>query len=74
MDLVYLDNNATTRPADAVVDAMTDLLREAWGNPSSVHRFGQEARRRVDLARARGGVHLACGSAHRPASETVKDP
>ncbi|MHC5028646.1 MAG: cysteine desulfurase family protein, partial [Planctomycetota bacterium] len=46
------DNNATTRPDDSVVAAMGAVSHEAWGNPSSVHRFGQEARRRVDLARA----------------------
>jgi cysteine desulfurase len=48
---VYLDNNATTRPAPEVIDAMLPLLRESYGNPSSVHRFGQLARRAVDEAR-----------------------
>lgn len=52
VDLIYLDNNATTKPADAVVEAMDAMLREQWGNPSSVHRFGQAARQRVELARA----------------------
>ena len=51
-DLVYLDNNATTRPDPAVVDAMHTMLVELWGNPSSVHRFGQAARQQVELARA----------------------
>ena len=49
--MIYLDNNATTRPADAVVDTMGHVLRELWGNPSSVHRFGQQIRQRVELAR-----------------------
>ena len=48
---VYLDNNATTKPAPEVVDAMLPMLRESYGNPSSVHRFGQLARRAVDEAR-----------------------
>jgi cysteine desulfurase len=48
---VYLDNNATTRPAPEVTDAMLPFLREGYGNPSSVHRFGQEARKAVDEAR-----------------------
>ncbi len=52
VDVIYLDNNATTRPAAAVVEAMNVMLREQWANPSSVHRFGQAARRRVELARA----------------------
>jgi cysteine desulfurase len=48
---IYLDNNATTRPADAVVTAMVETLRGDWANPSSVHRAGQSARQRVELAR-----------------------
>ena len=49
--MVYLDNNATTRPDDRVVEAMHEMLVQEWGNPSSVHRFGQTARARVELAR-----------------------
>jgi cysteine desulfurase len=52
MDWLYLDNNATTRPAEAVADAMDEVNRSLWANPSSVHRFGQSVRQRVDLARA----------------------
>ncbi len=52
MDLVYLDNNATTKPADGVVEAMRQALEELWANPSSVHRPGQSARQKVELARA----------------------
>ncbi|HEV7300246.1 MAG TPA: cysteine desulfurase NifS [Tepidisphaeraceae bacterium] len=48
---VYLDNNATTRPAPEAIDAMLPFLREGYGNPSSVHRFGQLARQAVDQAR-----------------------
>ena len=44
MEVVYLDNNATTKPAPEVVAAMMPLLTEWYGNPSSVHRFGQRAR------------------------------
>ena len=46
-----LDNNATTRPAPDVVAVMTECLAEDWGNPSSAHRRGLSARRRVDRAR-----------------------
>lgn len=52
MDFVYLDNNATTRPADEVVEAMRHAQAELWANPSSVHRFGQSARQKIELARA----------------------
>jgi len=52
MDLVYLDNNATTKPADEVVHAVHQAQDEFWANPSSVHRFGQTARQKIELARA----------------------
>lgn len=49
---VYLDNNATTRPLEGVVVAVDSALRDTWANPSSVHRAGQAARQRIELARA----------------------
>ena len=52
MELTYLDNNATTQPAPEVVALMTRCLTEAWGNPSSAHRWGQLARRSLEEARA----------------------
>lgn len=48
---IYFDNNATTRPDDAVVEAMREMLIDHWHNPSSMHRAGQRARQRVELAR-----------------------
>ena len=48
---IYLDHNATTPVHPAVVDAMTRVLREDFGNPSSVHHFGQKAKAAVDQAR-----------------------
>ncbi|WP_005037046.1 cysteine desulfurase family protein [Holophaga foetida] len=51
MDRIYLDHNATTRPLPEVVEAMTACLRDGFGNPSSVHAFGQSARRLLDRAR-----------------------
>lgn len=50
-DRIYLDSNATTRPASEVVDAVARAMRENWANPSSVHRAGGEAKRSVELAR-----------------------
>ncbi|BAM05196.1 cysteine desulfurase [Phycisphaera mikurensis NBRC 102666] len=49
---MYLDSNATTRPSAAAVAAARRGMEEAWGNPSSVHRTGQAARRAMELARA----------------------
>jgi cysteine desulfurase len=56
----YLDNNATTQPLPEVVDAMAACLREAWGNPSSVHRAGIEARHHLELARESVGALVGC--------------
>lgn len=50
--MIYLDNNATTQPGEAVVDAIARAGRELWANPSSVHRAGQAVRHAVELARA----------------------
>jgi cysteine desulfurase len=48
---IYLDHNATTAIHPDVVAAMLPYLRRAFGNPSSIHRFGREARQAVDEAR-----------------------
>lgn len=48
---VYLDNSATTPVDPRVVEAMLPFLTEKFGNASSIHFFGQEARSAVDKAR-----------------------
>ena len=50
-DMIYLDNNATTKPLQEVTEVVLSAMNENWGNPSSIHRIGQEARHQVDLAR-----------------------
>jgi cysteine desulfurase len=50
---VYLDHAATTPLDPEVLEAMLPYLREEFGNPSSLHRFGQRARGAIDEARAR---------------------
>ena len=50
---IYLDHAATTPLDPEVLEAMLPYLREDFGNPSSLHRFGQRARGGVDEARAR---------------------
>ena len=47
----YLDNNATTRVAPEVVEAMLPYLTEQWGNPSSAYTFGKKAGHAVAEAR-----------------------
>src|SRR5258705_5026672 len=52
---IYLDHNATTPPLSVVIDRMTAILRQEFGNPSSVHHFGQQAKAAVDDARSEVG-------------------
>ena len=49
---VYMDNGATTRVTEPVMAAMQPYFCEIYGNPSSVHGFGREARKAVEAARA----------------------
>ena len=48
---IYLDNSATTQVDERVVQAMLPCFRQYYGNPSSTHLFGQDARRVIDDAR-----------------------
>jgi cysteine desulfurase len=47
----YFDNNATTRVAPEVVDAMLPFLRDFWGNPSSAYSFGSQVAKKIEEAR-----------------------
>ena len=49
--IYYFDNNATTRIAPEVVDAMVPFLKEFWGNPSSAYHFGSQVGKHVESAR-----------------------
>ncbi|UCG16827.1 MAG: aminotransferase class V-fold PLP-dependent enzyme [Phycisphaerales bacterium] len=49
--VVYLDNNASTRPLVSVVEAMGPFFRAEYANPSSPHRLGQRVRYEVECAR-----------------------
>jgi cysteine desulfurase len=48
---IYLDNNATTAVAPEVLEAMLPFLKDRYGNPSSMHRFGGLVRKNIDMAR-----------------------
>ena len=50
-ELIYLDNNATTRVADEVLAAMTPFYRDHFGNPHAIHSLGKRER----------GFHCAAG-------------
>jgi cysteine desulfurase len=49
---IYFDYNATTPLLPAVADAMSASMREVFGNASSVHHFGQQAKAAIDAARS----------------------
>ena len=49
---IYLDHNATTPVDSAVVDTVSNVLRNCYGNASSVHTFGQSAKALLDDARS----------------------
>ena len=57
--VIYMDNNATTRVADEVIEAMLPYLSQRYGNPSSMHSFGGSVAR--DIARAREQVAALLG-------------
>src|SRR5688500_15115473 len=52
MTRIYLDYNATTPPHPVVIERMTAALSAEFGNPSSVHHFGQQAKAALDDARS----------------------
>ena len=57
---IYADNAATTKPSSAAVAAMTRCLTEHYGNPSSLHRCGQDAATTLLLARESIAALLQC--------------
>src|SRR3954471_2801234 len=62
-DIIYLDNNATTRVAPEVFEAMRPYLAEAYGNPSSAHTFGRRMRASVERAREQVAALLGAADA-----------
>ena len=48
---IYLDTAASTPVADEVIEEMLPYLKERYGNPSSIHKFGRETTRAIHLAR-----------------------
>lgn len=58
--MVYFDNNATTRTADEVRDAMIPFFGELYGNPSSMHAFGGGVAKYLSEAREKVAAFLNC--------------
>lgn len=57
---IYMDNNATTRVADEVIEEMMPYLREMYGNPSSMHTFGGQVGKKIARAREQVAALLGC--------------
>jgi cysteine desulfurase len=62
--MIYLDNNATTRVAPEVFDAMQPYLTALYGNPSSAHTFGRNMRLAVERAREQVAELLGAAEAN----------
>ncbi|MBE6383225.1 MAG: cysteine desulfurase NifS [Lentisphaerae bacterium] len=58
--IVYFDNNATTRVAPEVREAMMPFFGELYGNPSSMHAFGGEVAKHLSRAREEVAAFLNC--------------
>ncbi len=48
---IYADNAATTKMSEAAIEAMTDCVRNWYGNPSSLYTIGQKAKEKLEIAR-----------------------
>ena len=48
---IYADNAATTKMSEAAIEAMTEGIRNWWGNPSSLYTIGQKAKEKLEEAR-----------------------
>jgi len=57
---VYADNAATTKISDAALRAMMPIFETYYGNPSSLHTVGQEAKEKLEEARSRVAACLGC--------------
>lgn len=60
MERIYMDNAATTRVTEPVAQAMLPYLTQVFGNASSVHGFGREARKALENARRQVATALGC--------------
>ena len=54
--MIYLDNCATTKPRESVINVIMESLREDYGNPSSLHRLGLNSEKKIKNAQK----HMKC--------------
>lgn len=62
MNIVYMDNNATTKVAREVVEEMMPYLSDLYGNPSSMHSFGGQVGKEIVQARQRVATLIGCSA------------
>src|SRR5215813_1895715 len=62
MQPIYLDYNATTPVDPTVAEAMQPYMLHHYGNPSSTHAYGRDAKEAVESARARVAALLGCAA------------
>jgi cysteine desulfurase len=51
MDMIYFDNSATTKPHKQVIDDMSECMENIFANPSSAHKLGFQAEKRIKQSR-----------------------
>lgn len=59
---IYYDNSATTRTREEAAKLVYEMLTDCYGNPSSLHRKGFQAQKRLDTAREQVARSLGCQS------------
>lgn len=59
-NVIYMDNNATTKVAEEVIEEMMPYLSQKYGNPSSMHTFGGQVGKKVAQAREQVAALLNC--------------
>lgn len=60
MKQYFLDSASTTRPYDEVIDTMADVMRNHYGNPSSTHEMGVDAKRIIERVRDQIAEDINC--------------
>ena len=68
---IYLDNASTTSLAPEALESMLPFLQESWGNPSSIHGTGREARKAIDRARRQVAAAIGVTVANHDVRTTV---
>jgi len=62
MAVIYMDNNATTKVAPEVLEAMLPFLSDLYGNPSSMHTFGGQVEKHIKNSREKIAQLIGCNS------------